>query len=635
MSNLTIKSSELSVKNTDDNTREFSGYASTFNGVDSYGDTIAPGAFAETIQNHRSSDTVVPILFEHGRDLDSHVGEVLDMEEDENGLFIRGRLDNTEAGLRAYNLVKGRRIKGLSIGFYPLEVTPDESDGTPVTSISQIDLREISLVMFPADPRAEITSVKSAMSSGRPPASSVVSARELSALTKGLDVGGDMSAFTDSLDRQLELLESRAAADHYLETLLKRGPLGGRSRGNELGADGRARVELRAVEHILRTAEKRGTGLTKDEAEHIHWIRHRVPAEWQSMLDSAYVVESLKAAMSEHGDKSILVNNPHVESANERTNMLPLTKSTAPRVAERAVTQVREKSLAGLPSARLSVSYDTGAIIDQPRPAVNLLELMPSVRVDNNPVVSYLQQTDRELRAGIVPVGEAKPISKLDVKRVDVPLQVVAHIVRGLDEYLLRDVSALQSFIEKEMIAGVIERVENWIVQELYRADGHQLQTFDSDPFTTVRMGLSGLQAMGLAPGAVVLNPDTWARMETTKATGDGQFVFNGAPVNQEQRLLWGVPVVTSINVPENSGVAVDLNSVQIFHDGVIDLAWHTSGEEFERNQLALRAEGRFRPVVTRSPGMVEMLLSADAEPQDFPDPIPGGAETAEGTEDK
>ena len=131
-----IKVSDLEIKNTDPDKREFTGYASTFGNVDSFGDSIAPGAFAETIRSRALSSDPLPVLFEHSRSLDSHVGEVLEMREDEHGLFIRAALDSTPEGIKAYNLLKGRRIKGLSIGFIPHEVGDGEVDGQPVTVIS-------------------------------------------------------------------------------------------------------------------------------------------------------------------------------------------------------------------------------------------------------------------------------------------------------------------------------------------------------------------------------------------------------------------------------------------------------------------------------------------------------------------
>lgn len=609
---LTFKYADFSVKSTPDDSREITGYASTFNGVDAFGDSIAPGAFTETIQKHRSSDSVIPLLFEHDRKLDAHVGEILEMTEDDNGLYIRARLDDNDSGNRAYNLVKGRRVKGLSIGFYPLEVVPGEIDGTAVTSITKIDLQEISLVLSPADSRAQITSVKSALGSDtQAPATPVISSRELSTLTKGLTEGGDLSSFHDSLDRQLELLESKAAADLYFETMITNGAIGARSGGHKLTPEQRSKVEAKAILHIIRTAEQRGTGLTQKDVDQIALIR-KAPASWQHAKKSAETVDKIKAALGNS-----------LNTSEERNTVFPLTKSNARTVAAHALTEIHQKSLNGKPSAQLAVDYDTQDVFELERPAVNILELITGAPVYNSPVLSYMRQTDRDLRAAIVPTGEAKPISKLGYERVDTTLQVVAHIVREIDQYILKDVDALRSLIESEMIAGVVEQVERWLVQELYRADGHQLQAFQEDPFTTVRLGLSGLQSIGLEAGAIVLHPDTWARMETTKATGDGQFVFNGAPVNQDQRLLWGVPVVTSVAIPVNSGLAFDRTSARVYHDSTLDIAWNVSGDEFERNQLAIRAEGRFRPVVTRGPGIVELLLDPKAEPLHFDDPVP------------
>ncbi|OFT29707.1 hypothetical protein HMPREF3171_05815 [Corynebacterium sp. HMSC08F01] len=211
--NLTYKVSNLSIKSTDDGSREITGYASTFGGIDSWGDTIALGAFAETIQAHQVSNTPVPILFEHNRGLDSHVGEVVEMREDEHGLFIRAVLDSTPAGEKAYNLVKGRRINGLSIGFYPVEVSATEIDGQAVNEIAKADLAEISLVLTPADAGARITSVKAAQPNASHDPEVVIPAARLEELAKSLESDGDLGPLHATVERQRKLLDARAAAD--------------------------------------------------------------------------------------------------------------------------------------------------------------------------------------------------------------------------------------------------------------------------------------------------------------------------------------------------------------------------------------------------------------------------------------
>lgn len=615
--NLTRKVSNLSIKSTDDGSREITGYASTFGGVDSWGDTIAPGAFTETIQAHQVSDTPVPILFEHNRGLDSHVGEVLEMREDEHGLFIRAALDSSPAGEKAYNLVKGRRINGLSIGFYPVEVSATEIDGQPVNEIAKADLAEISLVLTPADAGARITSVKAAETSSSRDPEVVIPAARLEELSKSLESDGDLGAFYATVERQRDLLNARAAADAYRDALLNNGDVY-KTGAMELPAEERSRIEMQAIRAIVGSSKAKGAGLSRDDAERIDRIKG-MPAVWERAAQPTFLEMFRYKTPFIESDLPDTFSGPSgldsASSYSERNDVFPVTKSHSATLATRAVDTVKKKSLVGAASGDLYIATEISqSVVTDGRPVHNLLDLIPGQIVDG-PSLTYYRQTERDLRADIVPVGATKPESRLGFERVDTSLEPVAHLVRGIDKYVLQDLRALRNVISQEMICGVADRLETWTVQELLGSTGHRVENFTTDPFTTTRLGISRLQTLGLEASAVILHPTTWALMETARVSGDGQFVFNGAPVNQEQRLLWGVPVATSTAVPENTGIAVDLTSVEVFTDGRMELAWNVSGDEFSRNQLSIRAEVRARPAVIRTTGVVELLLDADAKP--------------------
>ena len=59
----------------------FSGYASVFGGVDSYGDTVYPGAYKETLENRQRP---IQLRFNHEPGV---IGKWIRIEEDEKGLI--------------------------------------------------------------------------------------------------------------------------------------------------------------------------------------------------------------------------------------------------------------------------------------------------------------------------------------------------------------------------------------------------------------------------------------------------------------------------------------------------------------------------------------------------------------------
>lgn len=139
---------------------EFEGYASAFNGVDSVGDMVLPGAYADTLKNRQRP---VRMYFNH-QSKSLPVGKWLAVEEDGKGLRVKGQLT---PGLSLAEDVKAAMrhdtINGLSIG-YRIPPGGSERDGA-IRKLKRIDLVEISVVTDPADPGARVDpgSIKSAI----------------------------------------------------------------------------------------------------------------------------------------------------------------------------------------------------------------------------------------------------------------------------------------------------------------------------------------------------------------------------------------------------------------------------------------------------------------------------------------
>jgi HK97 family phage prohead protease len=137
----------------------FSGYASVFDGVDSYGDTILPGAYKQTLK-----DNGLPKMFlQH----DTHylpVGKYRNVDEDSKGLWVEGELTpNLSTANDAKAALAHETLDGLSIGYAlrKSDYTPSDTHegGRIIKNVSL--LSEISLVTFPADTNARIAEFKS------------------------------------------------------------------------------------------------------------------------------------------------------------------------------------------------------------------------------------------------------------------------------------------------------------------------------------------------------------------------------------------------------------------------------------------------------------------------------------------
>ena len=134
------------------------GYASVFNGVDSYGDTVLQGAFRESLANHKATGTAPVMLWAHKAD--APIGRWTEMAEDGRGLQVTGQINlKTIAGRDAFEHLRAGDISGLSIGYRVPKGGSEYRDGVNV--LKQIDLAEVSLVAVPADSSARISAVKS------------------------------------------------------------------------------------------------------------------------------------------------------------------------------------------------------------------------------------------------------------------------------------------------------------------------------------------------------------------------------------------------------------------------------------------------------------------------------------------
>ena len=148
---------------------EFAGYGAIFGNIDAYGDTIAQGAFADTLKEWRKRDKLPPMLLQHGgagfTDNDGiPIGKWTTMREDDKGLYAEGKLINmdTERGKTIYGALSEGVLDGLSIGYRPKEFTLRTKPEDPRRTLKSIDLIELSIVTFPANASARIAAVKSA-----------------------------------------------------------------------------------------------------------------------------------------------------------------------------------------------------------------------------------------------------------------------------------------------------------------------------------------------------------------------------------------------------------------------------------------------------------------------------------------
>lgn len=112
-----------------------------------YQERIAPGAFDTSKQ--------VPLFFGHDH-RDIPIGTVVELRDTNNGLAITAKLNNTSRASDVYEALKAGDLNRFSIGFVPLK----NRDEAGVTVRVKADLKEVSVVTFPAYSGAEVSMVR-------------------------------------------------------------------------------------------------------------------------------------------------------------------------------------------------------------------------------------------------------------------------------------------------------------------------------------------------------------------------------------------------------------------------------------------------------------------------------------------
>lgn len=136
---------------------EFEAVAWRYGVIDRQGESIEPGAFAESLENIKKHGVSIPVLMEHNTR--QPVGSVLSFEDGPEELVIKGRLAmGLDRAKEAHELLKAGAL-GVSLGF--LHSQPDSALIDGVRTFKKADIFEVSLTTTPANPAAQVRTVKS------------------------------------------------------------------------------------------------------------------------------------------------------------------------------------------------------------------------------------------------------------------------------------------------------------------------------------------------------------------------------------------------------------------------------------------------------------------------------------------
>lgn len=177
----------------DPSTHTFDGLAAVIGSKDLGNDIIEPGAFQSTLKSWKTGSDAVPLLNSHNQyDIFSAIGQMTDAKESTDGLETSWEViagdegDRVMQRLMPSKITKRPIVGKMSIGYVPVKWDMEQPEGTTsywdqIRHLYEVELKEVSLVLFPMAPGAAIdaSSVKSFMLSAQ-----ATDAKSLDVITK-------------------------------------------------------------------------------------------------------------------------------------------------------------------------------------------------------------------------------------------------------------------------------------------------------------------------------------------------------------------------------------------------------------------------------------------------------------------
>ncbi|PYY63350.1 hypothetical protein DEJ30_13970 [Curtobacterium sp. MCPF17_003] len=127
------------------------------------------------------------------------IGRVTDIEDREEGLYIKARISDTAQGRDVLTLLRDNAVDKFSIGFIPVESRTDD-DGTVVRT--RAELKEVSVVPFPAYANANVAQVREAINT--------IKETPMADQPNNADLT-EVRESVENIERRLDVLASRPA----------------------------------------------------------------------------------------------------------------------------------------------------------------------------------------------------------------------------------------------------------------------------------------------------------------------------------------------------------------------------------------------------------------------------------------
>jgi HK97 family phage major capsid protein len=277
--------------------------------------------------------------------------------------------------------------------------------------------------------------------------------------------------------------------------------------------------------------------------------------------------------------------------------------------------------------------HDRGFI--EPRERDLLLTQLITVLPITTDTIEYVLEESFTNSAAVVPeaetdaaiagevtaaLGGRKPQSAINYTKETATIVTLAHWVAETKK-AIADVPRLQAIIDKKLTRGLLDKVEDQIVdgdgssdelRGILNTPGIQHQSSDSGPLVdNVLRAMTKLALANFDPTATGINPLDWEGIRLMRdesgGEGTGQYLF-GPPSAAGATTMWGRPVVSGSQFIAEQPIVADWKAVELYvREGVQVMVSDSHMDFFIRNLVAVLAEMRLGLVLPEPAAVVEI----------------------------
>ena len=279
--------------------------------------------------------------------------------------------------------------------------------------------------------------------------------------------------------------------------------------------------------------------------------------------------------------------------------------------------------------------------IQQPQVPLVMRDLLDVIPLTGTNAVEYVIETWTLAADYQVLEGDRKAQSGVLYTDKTAVVRTIAHFVK-ISRQMLSDVPFVMTTIDQRLVYGVMLKED----KELLYGDGSAghilgimpqasafnpappLDTVATTPLDMILAAIVQVTNAGYVPTSIVLNPITWAAIQMEKTTL-GMYLLGGPgyglPQGVAQPSLWGLPVVTSLNMLTTDAlVGAFPGNAALFdrESPVVEISYENE-DDFVRNLATLRCEERMTLAVFVPAAFVKMAIAVAPPLRQTPPPPP------------